>query len=240
MWGIEVFGHGLNDEMAGVDCADGTGSNPSLAAVDHERVVGPVAADMRFAERADPNPRSVGDGPALAHSDAFIAGEELLVGVPRLYRFRDHGCFDGPIRNQLHPSGVQFYRFVQKHRFQPRPVLLLKQAHPSVVALVANRVDRLLRILTIDDWTASFLRFDRSELNEFVHPRRPQMLLTAGIVIAEYAGYGQLWFLVLFWGIGTVFLRSLLGLVHHKSDGESNADDANSPDKDRSTPPISH
>ena len=180
--------HGLYDKVTHVDGGDTTGSNPGLSAIGQDGEIGAVTADMGFGECADPDPRPFGNGVAFAHGDPFFAGEEILIVVSGFDGLCNHRCFDGPFRQQFHPSRIEGDRSIEKHRFEPGDVLFLKLAHPAVIAGTADGVNGYLGILPNKNGTASFLSIDRGERDKSVHPCSPEMFFAAGFVITENAG----------------------------------------------------
>lgn len=179
--------YGLYNEVPSVDRIDASCSQPGLSTIGYDGKVSAMTADMGAGQRPDPGSRSLRNCAAFAHGNAFVAGEEILIVIARLDGIRNHRGLHDPFRQELHASAIQRDRRIEKHGLEPRNVLLLKLAHPAVVAGAADCVDGDFGILSDEDVAAPFLPVNRSEGDETMHPIGPQMFFAAGLVIAEDA-----------------------------------------------------
>jgi len=184
---MQMFSDSLHDKMTDVDRVYAASSDPGLSVVQHDRVIGAMAADVRIAQRANPNARPVGNRLLLPEGDTFFPCVEIDIVASGLDRFGNHRPVDRPFGQNFHAAGVNRDRAVKQHGLEPWDVFLFDPAHPPVIAGVANRVDRLLGVLAGDDGTVRFLNVDGCELHDLVHPIRPKVLLATGFVVAKDA-----------------------------------------------------
>lgn len=179
--------YGLYNEVPGIDCIDASCPQPSLSTIGYDGKVSAMTAEVGASQRPYPDSRSLWNRAAFAHGNAFVTGEEILIVIARLDGVGNHRGLHCPFRQKFHPSAVKHDRRVEKHGLEPSDVLLLKLAHPAVVAGAADCVDGDFGILSDEDLAAPFLPVNRSESNKTMHPIWPQMFFAAGLVIAEDA-----------------------------------------------------
>ena len=185
---LDVFGDNLNEETTHIDGADCSFAKPQSGPI-RNREVRAVNSDVPILiDPPKPYARLRWNDPPLPHRGALGLRVEHGNAVPHFGRIVDDRGLNGPFPKQSLTARIDLDWLAVHHRFQRRNVLLLKLAHPCVVARMADGIDCLLGVVGDDLRPCAFLHLEWAEFLVPVNPCGPDVFLAAGFVVAEYAG----------------------------------------------------